>query len=563
MGAPDASSSDSSVDARARIDAGPDRVDASIPPPPPVGASPVGASSALIVDGQTYVSDPHRDTLWVFDHRAAELRDRVEFAPGSEPGRMAASGRTLAVVLRDGSLAWVSTNSLSVTRVDNVCTAPRGVDLDDDGVAHVACAGGELVRVTSDGVQDRRFVARDLRDVVVDGDRIFVSILRRADVFLLEGDELTRVELPDSPEIGDANTAWQMKRAEEGGVTLLHQRSMQTPILVEERMAYGNGVRCRFGGVVETAISHIDRAGTVTTGPSLQTAALGVDFAIFQEGDIVLANAGMSPMVRTGSIALYADVRETECTDADGLFIPAEPVSAIATDRTDVLGWRPRSAELVVWDPGADPTVIPTGAAPMTNEGQRIFHEATPSFLACASCHPEGREDGVTWNFSTGSRRTQSLVIGDLGSTAPFHWNGDHESMERIMVGSFVERMGAELPPADAIAATTEWLSSLPIVRAHVQDESAAARGEALFDERCTGCHSGAHGTNNESVDVGTGGVFQVPPLPGVSIREPYFHNGCAESLDAVLDGCGAPHPGSESLSSAERSDLLSYLGTL
>ena len=40
--------------------------------------------------------------------------------------------------------------------------------------------------------------------------------------------------------------------------------------------------------------------------------------------------------------------------------------------------------------------------------------------LACASCHPEGHDDGQVWNFSAlGPRRTQSLA-GGIAGTEPF-----------------------------------------------------------------------------------------------------------------------------------------------
>jgi hypothetical protein len=57
------------------------------------------------------------------------------------------------------------------------------------------------------------------------------------------------------------------------------------------------------------------------------------------------------------------------------------------------------------------------------------------------------------------------------------------------------------------------------------------ARGQAIFEDAahaaCTICDSGPELTNDASVDVGTGGTFQVPRLLGVAWRAPFLHDGC------------------------------------
>jgi hypothetical protein len=74
---------------------------------------------------------------------------------------------------------------------------------------------------------------------------------------------------------------------------------------------------------------------------------------------------------------------------------------------------------------GAEGTQIevPLGGASVADSAHDLFH--TGRAIACASCHPEGGEDGHVWHFSGfGPRRTQSLQVG-LAGTAPFHWAGD------------------------------------------------------------------------------------------------------------------------------------------
>jgi cytochrome c peroxidase len=101
-------------------------------------------------------------------------------------------------------------------------------------------------------------------------------------------------------------------------------------------------------------------------------------------------------------------------------------------------------------------------------------------------------------------------------------------------------------------------------------DAAAVARGQAIFNDpsraACVTCHTGARLTNNQSVDVGTGGTFQVPSLVGISTRGPFMHNGCAETLRDRFDpacGGGDRHGATSKLQPSEVTDLVQYLETL
>jgi CxxC motif-containing protein (DUF1111 family) len=71
--------------------------------------------------------------------------------------------------------------------------------------------------------------------------------------------------------------------------------------------------------------------------------------------------------------------------------------------------------------------------------------------------------------------------------------------------------------------------------------------------------------TNNQTVDVGTGGPFQVPSLVGVASHAPFLHDGCAKTLEARFVDCGggARHGNVAGMSDAERADLVRYLEAL
>jgi hypothetical protein len=72
--------------------------------------------------------------------------------------------------------------------------------------------------------------------------------------------------------------------------------------------------------------------------------------------------------------------------------------------------------------------------------------------------------------------------------------------------------------------------------------------------------------TNNQTMDVGTGGKFQVPSLVGIANHPPFLHNGCAATLrDRFTPACGGGdlHGLTSKLSAGDVSDLVSYLETL
>ena len=78
--------------------------------------------------------------------------------------------------------------------------------------------------------------------------------------------------------------------------------------------------------------------------------------------------------------------------------------------------------------------------------------------------------------------------------------------------------------------------------------DASGARGRALFQDArvgCASCHGGSMGTNNQTMDVGTGAAFQVPALRGLAWRAPLMHDRCAPTLRARVPDPRrrAPHP--------------------
>jgi mono/diheme cytochrome c family protein len=134
----------------------------------------------------------------------------------------------------------------------------------------------------------------------------------------------------------------------------------------------------------------------------------------------------------------------------------------------------------------------------------------------------------------------------------------------------FVTRMDGQTLDADQDAALKSWLVAVPApLPSPPADASAASRGLALFASPgvgCTSCHNGPKLTNNQTLNVGLGGMFQVPSLIGVGWRAPYLHDGRALQLvDRFnpLIGGGDRHGRTTQLTTAEIDDLVQYLQTL
>ena len=93
------------------------------------------------------------------------------------------------------------------------------------------------------------------------------------------------------------------------------------------------------------------------------------------------------------------------------------------------------------------------GRADIAHMMQDLFHRDAESGLSCASCHPDGSDDGHVWQFSgQGMRRTQPVDVS-LAGTAPFHWDGSLREVKDLMGEVFVNRMGGVHQSAERLTA--------------------------------------------------------------------------------------------------------------
>ena len=215
-----------------------------------------------------------------------------------------------------------------------------------------------------------------------------------------------------------------------------------------------------------------------------------------------------------------------------------------------------------------DGTSVSLSAESHADTGHLMFYMNSSIGLSCSSCHPEGGEDGHTWHFQQGLRRTMPLE-GGVMERAPFHWDGALGDMSALVNEVMVTRMGLRSQPNEhQVAALGSFLEQLPALAvASDLDAKAVARGERAFqraDVGCATCHRGPQYTDNRLADVGTGGVFSTPSLIGVGLRSALFHDGCAKNIEQRFGACGGTaHGKPQLLSDAERADLVSFLRSL
>jgi len=595
---------------------------AAVPPPAISG----GTLSVLSDSSVAIVADPERDRISIVDLSTLSLRHTIELEPGDEPGRSVEDGqKQIHVALRrGGALVTIDPVAGKVLARRSVCKAPRGIAFEAaTGLVHVACSEGKLVSLPAQGGEAVRTLTldADLRDVLVRGNELWVTRFKSAEILRVSslGSLDTRVRIPQGegelsqgsedfsgapPEIKnvrlEAGTAWRAVANLAGGATIVHQEAVVDEVKITPPSASGSaygggGFGC--GGIVRNVVSTVSTNGSVTSH-QFTGAPLPVDIALSSDQRwIAIAHAGVAdPAAPSPSLVFpggdgapsagkafggssLSIMPLTDMVDAGPcLFTGGGPITmpvtavAFTADGRLLAQTREPAQLLVVRElPFGSPATVDLLGESHADTGHDLFHLDAGGGIACASCHPEGGEDGRTWRFSgSGERRTQALHVG-LRDTAPFHWNGDLPNVGALMTEVFVGRMGGIRENAPRLSALSEWLFALK-APASIRDASdaAAQRGRELFQSTevgCSSCHSGAKLTDNRTLAIASAGTskLQVPSLVAVGYRAPFMHDGCAKTLADRFDPqCGGDQHGNiASLSDVQRSDLVAYLESL
>jgi len=211
------------------------------------------------------------------------------------------------------------------------------------------------------------------------------------------------------------------------------------------------------------------------------------------------------------------------------------------------------------------------------DKGRALFHATNDDRIsgdgrACASCHPDGRDDALVWSSPNGPRQTP-LLAGRLSGAAPYGWNGDAADISTHLVQTF-KRLGGKGMTGDDKDALMAYVGSMrapPARRA--KDPAALLRGQAIFRSSAAECSS-CHGTDgdlpdgvNHDVKSRTVGdqraKFDTPSLRFVSGSAPYFHDGRYPDLTTLLTKSDGKMGHTKHLTPGELDDLTTYLRSL
>jgi mono/diheme cytochrome c family protein len=537
-----------------------------------------GGTLTLLRDGRTAVAaDPDRDRIFITDLTELAVVADLPLDAGDEPGRSVEdeTGAVHVILRRAGALLTLRSNAGTWTTVARrpICAAPRGIAYDvREDLLHVACAEGLLVSLPAAGGEPVRVLTLplDLRDVVVSDGNLYVSRFRSAEVLVIgRAGQVTRQTLPPLDEMGNHSTpavAWRMRPYRDGQALVVHQVELEGVVRTIAGGYGGNSTTC--AQLMESAVSAVRPDGSTVRLARLRSTVLPIDVAFAPERqELAVVAAGAAHTARSSQIFLAGTDGPpvTTCTGSErsGNSEAQPHGEAVAVEFTPagqllVQTREPAALEL----PGTGKS-IRLSSESRVDAGHAIFHSTAGALLACASCHPEGGEDGHVWTFDVGARRTQSLR-GGISGGAPFHWNGDLPSLGQLYDEVYTRRMAGPKLDEPRQRALTRFIDGIPTLPAAEPGE-AAERGKLLFTSAgCVACHGGTARTNNLTVDVGTGGSFQTPSLNGVRWRAPYLHDGCAATLTDRFGACGSDRHGiTSSLSAAQIADLVAYLETL
>jgi YVTN family beta-propeller protein len=228
-----------------------------------------------------------------------------------------------------------------------------------------------------------------------------------------------------------------------------------------------------------------------------------------------------------------------------------------------------RSATIAL-GPALEPTIA--------QQGERLFYSARLShdgWMSCHSCHSDGHTNNlISDTLGDGSYGAPKRVPSLLGvaATGPWTWTASIDRLDDQVRKSIATTMHGTKPADSQLAQLTAYLATLSPPRARDthrarSDPPEVSRGRAIFaDRKCAACHIAPEYTSAERYDVGLkdnvgNHEFNPPSLRGASIRDSFFHDGRARSLEEVFEK--EKHPRRLVLSHQEITDLVSFLKTL
>ncbi len=287
----------------------------------------------------------------------------------------------------------------------------------------------------------------------------------------------------------------------------------------------------------------------------------------------------------------------------------------------DVATVRLRNAALTVARVAADP-LDESGS-----RGRRFFYNATDSYtsggMGCAGCHPEGRDDGHVWHDvldetarkwngtssyqdpeafvflasknlvqkthggKLGHPRQTPMLAGRVSSSGPYGWHAQNATLlDRLVEGFSRHRWRhTDVKPThwltgERVNVLTPFLRKglVPPPRLERDLTAQEKEGKEIFQSpatQCTRCHDPATELTDriayplpklappagfeEEEDL----KFKTPSLLFVGGTPPYFHDGHAPTLQALVAENHDRMGKTSQLTEGQRAALVAYLETL
>jgi len=212
--------------------------------------------------------------------------------------------------------------------------------------------------------------------------------------------------------------------------------------------------------------------------------------------------------------------------------------------------------------------------------GEILFNDGTVCFQqwqSCASCHPDGRTDGLNWDLLNDGfgnpKNTKSLLLSH--ATPPSMVMGVRDDSKAAVRAGLQFILFCVRPEADANAIDA-YLENMSIESSpHLADgeySDSAKRGKIVFEKAgCLACHPSPFYTDLTSYDLKSmrgpdkGKRLDTPTLCEVWRTAPYLHDGRADTLKSIFreHNSGDLHGFTSSLTAQELADMIEFVLSL